>query len=309
MAGGTLTNYLIFDARPDPSFRLHGALGMAFPGFSPTMSELWFDYSMADLLFFRGGRQIIGWGNARVFGAGDLMDNSPSALSLKTYLPFGSSGLTLVTLVQDPGAGANLTGLKPELAPRLDLVLGSFEFSEAATYQTSVANRWASMVKTSHFGMDIFAEAFGTWTLGSYPKLSSFESVFWQTRSQVFSVYAEHFYNGSSVFNSDHRVALLASLKIGGFTLGAQWTHAFADSSGQVMPAMKFSPFNHLIVTLGLPFSYGADGSIYAGTAPTDFNSPIYNPQNLTNPNLLTPISSWNQRYSVFLKITLETNY
>ena len=310
LAGGTLTNYILFDARPDPSFRLHGALGMAFPGFTPTMSELWFDYSMADLLFFRGGRQIIGWGNARVFGVGDLMDNSATALSLKTYIPFGSSGLTLVTLVQDPGAGVkDLSGLKPELAPRLDLVIGSFEFSETVTYQASVAKRWASMVKTSHFGADFFAEAFGTWTFDAYPRLSSFESMFWQTRSQVFSVYAEHFYDGSSAINSDHRVALLASLKMGGFTLGAQWTHAFADSSGQVMPAVKFSPFNHLAITLGLPVSYGADGSIYAGRAPSDFNSPLYNPQNLTNPNIVTPISSWNQRYSVFLKITLETNY
>ncbi|MGA2545263.1 MAG: hypothetical protein ABSF43_01845 [Rectinemataceae bacterium] len=309
IGGGSVTNYIYIDARPDPSFRFHGALEMAFPGFTPTMSELWFDYSMADVIFFRGGRQIIGWGNNRIFAAGDLMDNSSTSLSLKTYLPFGSNGLTLVTMVQDPGALGSVAGLKPELAPRLDLVIGSFEFSEAGTYQVGSTKRWASIVKTSHFGAEFYAEAFGTWALDSNPTVSSFESLFWQTQNQKLSFYAEHWYNGSSVYEADHRIALLGSLKIDGVTLGLQWNHAFADGSGQVMPAVTFHPFNHLTVTLGLPVSYGADGSIYAGQEPADFNSPVYNPQNLTNPNLASPISAWNQRYSVFLKIALETSY
>ncbi|HTX72356.1 MAG TPA: hypothetical protein VMC79_05975, partial [Rectinemataceae bacterium] len=76
-----------------------------------------------------------------------------------------------------------------------------------------------------------------------------------------------------------------------------------------ILPAITFSPFSHLTVTLGLPVSYGADGSIYAAQAPSDFNSPTFNPQNLTNPNLASPITSWNQRYSVFLKIELSTSY
>lgn len=316
IGGGSVTNYIYIDARPDPSFRFHGALEMAFPGFTPTMSELWFDYSMADLLFFRGGRQIIGWGNSRIFSVGDLMDNSSDALSLKTYLPFGSDGLTLVTMVHDPGTSGSLTGLQPEIAPRLDLVIGSFEFSEAATYQYGGTERWASIVKTSHFGIEFYAEAFGTWILGTYPQVSSYESLFWQTRNQKLSLYAEHWYNGSSV-NADgsigepvgHQIALLGSLKIKGVTLGLQWNHAFADGSGQIMPAVTFRPFNHVTVTLGIPASYGADGSIYAGKEPADFNSPVYNPQNLTNPNLASPISAWNQRYSVFLKVALETSY
>jgi hypothetical protein len=309
IGGGSVTNYIYIDARPDPSFRFHGALEMAFPGFTPTMSELWFDYSMADVIFFRGGRQIIGWGNSRIFSAGDLMDNSSTALSLKTYLPFGANGLTLVTMVQDPGALGSVVGLKPELAPRLDLVIGSFEFSEAGTYQVGGADRWASIVKTSHFGAELYGEVFGTWGPGSNFQLSSFESIFWQTRSQKLSLYAEHYYDGSSGYPNDQRIALLGSLKIDGVTLGLQWNHAFTDGSGQIMPAVTLHPFNHLTVTIGVPVSYGADGSIYAGQEPADFNSPVYNPQNLTNPNLNSPISAWNQRYSLFLKIALETNY
>ena len=323
MAGGSVSNFLYIDAKPDASFRFHGALEMAFPGFTPTMYELWFDYSVLDRLFLRGGRQVIGWGNGRIFSVGDVMDNSSTALALKAYVPFGSDGLSLVTLVQDPGALGNLDGLQPEFAPRLDLVLGSFEFSEAAAFQRGTALRWASMVKTSHFGVDFFAEAFGNWQQGQYPILDSFESAFWQTPSQKFSIYAEHYYNGSSANAGDgwsgtsptppnlagHKIALLASLKVDGFTLGLQWTHAFADGSGQATPAVNFSPFNHITVTLGLPVSYGADGSTYAGQPPADFNSPVYNPQNLTNPNLATPIASWNQRYSVFLKVALATNY
>ena len=323
IGGGTVTNYLYFDARPDPTIRFHGALEMAFPGFTPTIYELWFDYSVLDKVFFRGGRQVIGWGNTRIFTVGDLMDNSPTALSLKAYLPFGADGLSLVTLVQDPGAGANLNGLKPEFAPRLDLVIGSFEFSEAAAIQNTVPARLASMVKTSHFGIDFFGEVFGNWQAGSAPVLSTFESAFWQAPGQKFSLYAEHYYNGSSSNAADgwygtppsppnlagSKIAVLGSLKLSGVTLGLQWNHAFADGSGQIMPAVTFSPFNHITVTFGVPINYGADGSTYAEQAPADFNSPTYNPLNLTNPNLASPISSWGQRYSLFLKVELATNY
>jgi hypothetical protein len=310
--GVSLTNYIYFDARPDSDTRYHLAIGMSYPGFSLSIYELWFDYFMADRLFFRGGQQVIGWGNGRIFSVGDLMSNSSTALSLKTYFPFGANGLTVVTMVQDPSSTetSNLSVLKPEIAPRLDLVFGSFEFSEAATVEYSSSAQWASIVKTSQFEVDLYGEVFGTWLPGTSPVVSSFESAFWQAPGQKFSLYAEHYYDGSSAFENDNRVVLLPSFKAGGFTYGVQWTHAFTDNSGQVMPAMTFSPYNHLTITFGLPCSYGVDGSIYAGKEPTDFNSPVYNPQNLTNPNQASPITTWNgQRYSVFLKIALSFNY
>ena len=112
--GGSVTNYVYFDSRPDQYTRFHLAVQTTFP---PTIAlsvyELWFDYSIDDALFFRGGQQVIGWGNGRIFGVGDLMDNSSGALSLKTYLPFGASGLTVVSMVQEPdsqrGRGSNST--------------------------------------------------------------------------------------------------------------------------------------------------------------------------------------------------------
>jgi hypothetical protein len=323
IGGGTVVNFLYFDSRPDPTMRFHGALEMAFPGFTPTIYEFWFDYTVLDKIFFRGGRQVIGWGNTRIFTVGDVMDNSPTALSLKAYLPFGADGLSLVTLVQDPGADASLNGLKPEFAPRLDIVIGSLEFSEAAAFQNAFPMRVASMLKTSCFGMDFFGEVFGNWQVGGSPRLSNFESVFWQAPGQKFSLYVEHYYNGSSSNAADgwygtapsppnlagDKIAILASYKLGGYILGLQWIHAFADCSGQLMPGVTFSPFEHITVTIGFPISYGADGSTYAEQAPEDFNSPTYSPSNLTNPNLASPISSWGQRYSLFLKVELATDY
>jgi len=323
IGGGTVTNFLDFDSRPDPTMRFHGALEMTFPGFSPTVYELWFDYSVLDTVFFRGGRQVIGWGNTRIFAVGDVMDNSPTALSLKAYLPLDADGLSLVTLVQDPGAGASLVGLKPEIAPRLDLVFGAFEFSEAGAFQHEIPARLASMLKTSRFGIDFFAELFGNWQPGSPPVLSTFESAFWQAPGQKFSLYAEHYYNGSGTNAADgwygtppsppnlpgNKITILGSYKLGGYILGLQWNHAFADGSGQLMPALTFSPFEHITVTFGFPISYGPDCSTYAEQAPADFNSPVYNPSNLTNPNLASPISPWGQRYSLFLKVELATDY
>jgi len=311
--GGSVTNYIYFDSRPDQYTRFHLAVQTTFPGFALSVYELWFDYSIDDSLFFRGGQQVIGWGNGRIFSVGDLMDNSSTALSLKTYLPFGASGLTVVSMVQDPSSTAGLSEsevLKPEVAPRLDLVLGSFELSEAAVIQYDSATRLASIVKTSHFGVDLYGEVFGTWLPDTSPEISTFESAFWQTTGQKFSLYAEHYYDGSSGYNDDNRIALLASLKFNALTLGAQWNHAFTDGSGQVTPAVNITPYEHLTVSFGFPISYGANGSIYAGQPPTDFNSPFYNPLNLTNPNLASPITTWNsQRYSFFVKIGLTFNY
>lgn len=313
--GGSVTNYIYFDSRPDQYTRFHLAVQTSFP---PTIAlsvyELWFDYSIDDTLFFRGGQQVIGWGNGRIFGVGDLMDNSSGALSLKTYLPFGASGLTVVSMVHEPdtttGQTFTSTYLEPEVAPRLDLVLGSFELSEAAVIRYNSATRLASIVKTSHFGVDLYGEVFGTWLPDTTPEISTFESAFWQAAGQIFSVYAEHYYDGSSGYDDDNRIALLASLKFNALTLGAQWNHAFTDGSGQITPAVNITPFEHLTVSFGFPISYGANGSIYAGQPPTDFNSPFYNPFNLSNPNLASPITTWNsQRYSFFLKIGLTFNY
>lgn len=311
LVGGSVTNYLNFDARPDPTIRFHGSIEAAFPGFTPKIYELFFDYSMADAVFLRGGRQVIGWGNGRIFDVGDLMDNSSDTLSLKTYVPFGPHGFTLVTMVTDPGSTTDLSTWQPvpEAAPRLDLVLGRFEFSEEATFKYGDANRWASTIKTSLLGMDLYGEVFGSWLPERSFELSSLESAFWQTTDRKFSLYGEHYFDGSDGYDQDHRVALLAALKVQGFTFAAQWIHAFTDGSGSVMPAVTISPFQHLTVVIGLPVSYGATGSIYAGKAPSDFNSPTFNPQNLTNPNLTSPITSWNQRYSLFLKVELSTSY
>src|SRR5208283_5898831 len=80
----------------------------------------------------------------------------------------------------------------------LDLVIGFLEFSEAAAFQNTIPTRLASMLKTSHFGIDFFGEVFGNWQTGTVPVLSTFESAFWQAPGQKFSLYVEHYYNGSS---------------------------------------------------------------------------------------------------------------
>jgi hypothetical protein len=143
---------------------------------------------------------------------------------------------------------------------RLDLALGSFEFSEAATIEYGSAPRWASIARTSPFGVEFYVEVFGSWNCGSSPVLSSFESTFWQ--GQV-----RRYRSTPSIGTSDRADMrttigswLLASLKVGGLLYGVQWMHAFTDNSGQILPAVTLYPYMHLTVTFGFPCSYGADG-------------------------------------------------
>ena len=74
--GGSFTAALGFEIRPATELRIRGKLTYSFPGFEPSalpeLSEMFFDYSVLDAVFFRIGIFDYTWGNSQFFQFGNL---------------------------------------------------------------------------------------------------------------------------------------------------------------------------------------------------------------------------------------------
>jgi hypothetical protein len=100
----------------------------------------------------------------------------------------------------------------------------------------------------------------------------------------------------------DHRVSLVAGANnaFGSkLNLGLQWTHAFMDSSGIVVPGFSVDISPHVSLEVGLPVRYGAPGSTYLVQ-----QSPLVTTS-------VVPVNTlpWNQRYGLLLRLNLSTAF
>ncbi len=293
---------LSFDARPAPYFRVWGTLSVSYAGslgsgdYSqlpvPSFSELFCDYSVADVLFLRIGKQVVNWGASRFFAIDNLPARVPTAahlipdegfdnsagIGLKVGVPIGVHNITALMQVkesylQDPSrprpgeVGYGLSG---------EVLLGNSELSVGGYYQQYLRPRALIMAKTSFFGIDAQAEAIVAYTKGPGVAVSWVGNLFWEQQDVRFRVAAEYIYNAESHqhyiddsqqgYPTGHAVACLAGFReIFGtkIDVGVQWEHAFLDNSGIVIPAVVFKPWEHVSFTLGFPVLYGpASGEI-----------------------------------------------
>ena len=95
---------LFFDARPDRNYRVYGSVTDDYPFDKPQVFELFTDFNWKERLFFRFGKQTMGWGLSRFYqpadplslGVKDPQDPTKELegpVGLKLSLPLGSSGL------------------------------------------------------------------------------------------------------------------------------------------------------------------------------------------------------------------------
>lgn len=181
----TLKVGLYFDARPTTSFRVFGKLNASypfltnirFPATSPvlpgvtltvpniTVFELFSDFTIANRVFFRAGKQTVKWGVGYYFSPADVLSLAPidpqnpteereGPPSVKTEVPIGLNTLTVYMVDNNV--------LKPEdlaLAAKLDLVIGGWELSIGGFYQRNLSPRAVVMATGSIWRFNLFAEA------------------------------------------------------------------------------------------------------------------------------------------------------
>ncbi len=191
--GGSMAAALGFEIRPDPSLRIRGKLSYSFPGAGsaalPQLSEMFFDYSLLEAVFFRIGIFSYTWGNAQFFQFGNLpsrglpgwsgtstlplwaqtnllttitTQNYP--VSMKMSIPMGFNTLTLLARfdLANYGNPPMETTPSPKDAGygiQYDLVTGPIEWTLGGFYQWQLTPRSLLAMKTSVFGFDLAAEA------------------------------------------------------------------------------------------------------------------------------------------------------
>ncbi len=190
--GGSFTANLGFEIRPANELRLRGKLTYSFPGFTsnalPELSEMFFDYSFLEKVFFRIGIFDYTWGNSQFFQFGNLPARSISGwsglstlplwaqtnllttiptqnypVSIKMAVPMGFNTLTLLARFDLANYGNPAMEQSPSpkdagYGVQYDLVTGPIEWSVAGYYQWQLNPRALLAMKTNMFGFDVSAE-------------------------------------------------------------------------------------------------------------------------------------------------------
>jgi hypothetical protein len=295
-AGFAATTYLFLDARPDPSFRvfcgLSAGLGVprsddergtvlgelsvpsALPGGSfevtPTVSidELYCDYTLLDLVFFRIGRSGFSWGQGRIFTPGDLVSSSAEGISLRVDFPTLLSGASLVAITDSTIDTAEPVFPQIGLGAKTDIVLGPVLTTAAAFYKLNEGGRILASLKTVVWGIDLFSDAIFHVDLGFF-RFQCVAGFYWEAMGGDLRIYGEYQYDGETAGGMDHTFALAVGLRdmfgsrIDG---GLSFFHTLLDQSGSLLLGFRFRPFPLVAVDIGVPFAYGPDGSRYVST-------------------------------------------
>lgn len=299
--GLTISPKIAFEARPDENSRFQGCVYFySYNSFAPSVSEMFFDYTLLDTLYFRIGKHTIGWGGSRYFDAGaDLMSASGNGINLKVGLPIGTGGLTAVVLSPASLAGwQNLT-----YALQGDLPIFNSELLLAATCLPGATTplKATAIIKSSILGFDVFAEgvAGSTFSPSDAAITGLVSGFYWDHSEPDLRIIGEYYFNAADTSYTDHRVTLvLQSSKIFGSSLdfGLQWAHEFSDNSGVVVAGVSSDLWSHVSMQFGLPFRYGAPGSFYMVNMPPSIST-------------TSSIVTWYQRYGVLFRLSYSLSF
>ena len=298
---------LTFVSRPDETIRMQGTVTFASLSFAPVVSEMFFDYTLHNLVYLRAGMHTVSWGVTRFFdGGGDLMAGSGSGLDIKAALPIGPGGVTVVALVPPQTNLAGLSWRSLTYGTQGDIPVGKSEFLLAATYLDSATTpvKATAVFKTSLVGVDLFAEGIGAWArVAGFAIPSLVSGFYWELPQPELKFYGEYYFNANDPELADHRITLALGMDRAfglPFNLGLEWTHAFKDNSGIVIPGVSFDLWPHVTAQVGVPVRYGSPGSFYLLNPPPTIAT-------TTSANDILP--TWSQRYGIMFRLTLSTGF
>jgi hypothetical protein len=309
---------LTFSARPDETIRFQGTVSFPFASsdtFAPTINEMFFDYTLRDLVYVRIGRHLVSWGVTRIFDAGgDLMTGSNKDLDLKITMPIGKGGVTGIVLAPSSLVDGQFSWRDMTYGLQVDLPVGSK--SELILSGTCYGDdeddrplRATAVLKTSLYGVDLFAEGIGASRLdvnpefAVYPNIAGFVSGFYWSRIEPnVELYGEYYLDATDTSMNSQFISVIAGMDRAfgtPFNLGLQWTHAFLDDSGIVMPGFSVGLWPHVKLQVGLPCRYGEPGSFYLVNQSPSVQTSIVPTKTLT----------WYQRYGLLLRLTMSTDF
>ncbi len=283
------------DARPKPYLRFYTALGTSLDNdamvfTTPEISEIFIDYTLADKIFLRFGKQALTWGQGRLLGnPANLVSRAAQGAAVRGSVQAGSGTLNgVVYAVGDWIDDGTDSGADPVTYANTD----PRAYGYAARWDTLVGP--VALLLSGHFKLhddifqddksDIGAAASLSFTLGPFDAAldltgrwgveelawnpdgwSVMGQLFWENADRSLSVLGEYQYD-ASLGDTRHHAALAAKfpkLLDGTWQPALSWKHAFQDGSGEFIPGISGRPAPGMQVSLGAPLFYGKPGSYY----------------------------------------------
>lgn len=263
------------DARPHPQIRFQASFNseldenkMSFT--SPSIGELFVDYTLGQNLFIRAGKQGLTWGEARLLGnPANLVNRLSNGVAIRASYPVGPGSLT--------GAVYSIWSWVEENRP------GSWRsFGYAALYETTVAGvtgQLSGHFKTDEltrtaaslsFGLgpvDVTAEGMARWDYEDIPggvqEWGALGQAYWEYEG--WSLLGEYEFDSAVADYKGHYIGVGVGAPdiFGGWSPRVRWRHAVQDNSGEIAPGLSGTVAPRLTATIGTPIVYGEPGSFY----------------------------------------------
>jgi len=230
---------LFFDARPDRDFRVFGKVKAVYQypyDWDVEIFELFSDFQIKDLIFFRAGKQTVQWGVGYFFSPADVLNlvsidpEDPGAeregpIAVKTHFPFAAHNAYLYLVAGDIDKPYEIA-----VAPKLELLLGNYELGIGAFYQIDLTPKGILTLTGPLRDLDLFAEAMIQW--GSDRTFVDFSPP-----PDTYTVENELLFSGTAGFsyiNPDWNLSLIAQY----FFNGQGYKETFSSTSPQVSSAL-----------------------------------------------------------------------
>lgn len=290
-----MDSQIYLDARPDPNFRVFGKVGLNYVAaktdggedrFRLTLQELFSDFNHDNKVFFRAGKQNLGWSVGyffrpadieNIFNIGRVDPDEPEAdreglISLKAHYPKGSTNYYLYTLfdgVKDPSQVA--------LAPKLEFVVGGTEIGLGGFYQKDKTPRAMLTLSSSIGNVAVFGEAvvgketdrvFFQGTAGGRYSYSDPDNLFNLTGA------AQYFYDGERSDKGEHNIGAVvrwSGILDTKFSASASWIANLTNKEGVVAATLSLPSISKISPSVGVRHMYKDLGPLGRHNATTVF--------------------------------------
>lgn len=284
-----MTPTISFDIRPNSYFRFYTSLSSSLSEstlrFStPSIGELFIDYTYKDSIFFRVGDQGVAWGQGQLLNnPGNIVSDVADGVSIKSFIPLGSNGLTWLFYLNSSWGLSNITNpLYYAYAALFETTLGSLTVGFSGKYREGMSQELIGGIylKTVIGEVDFALEYRGDFDLyyeeGSWlwPTTYAVANFFWENSDIGVKLLGEYeFAHGPGVRvmglwtpYGRHLAGIgvsFSKLLIGNMKPGIYWKHAVMDNSGQFVIGLSgtFAPM--ITANLGIPLVYGKAGGYY----------------------------------------------
>ena len=282
------------DAQISNVFRVKSTISFQIPGFGFSLGDFFFDYTLMDAVFFRGGKYNLSWGISPNFPFTNILSRIPndnyarSSFIFRADMPIAKGGIQALALTRNNLMGnAALPrmkdfgfGAKYNLAlPQADLDLGLF-------YQEEMPLRGFFSIKTTLLKTEFYNEWLGAIDIGDPSnvggavnigfakdflggKLNINGELFYNAEKDSYSYSPETSIWDAKTYTLIEGLNAAVNLQYKPMTKGdprffLQALYALEGSTAQLVPGFRLSPLPHMELYLALPMALGGKDGYYS---------------------------------------------